>query len=120
MRIFQYREIKQAYEHVAAGGQALHIGVPYLCSDKAQDAVAHLLDQDYDRLARTAKGLGIEAIVPEHVGTHRQRIELRGKFLDRAINCAEHQRACKERRERERVEAEKSTLCPVDLNAALP
>jgi len=92
MRVFDQREIRAAYAHSIAGGQALHLmdgRFAYLCRDtpscfKGRRQLAHLFDQDRERLERTARQLGVRVIRVEHPGTHRQHIDLCGQPLERA------------------------------------
>lgn len=86
MKIFQSKEIFEAYEHAKSGGQALHIhsltfGHPLF---KRYPEIAHLLDQDRERLIATARRLGVRVIKVEGSGTHRQHIDLCGKPFERA------------------------------------
>lgn len=99
MRIFQFREIEQAYDHAASGGQALHLHKVIVDYDKAPSCfvaavargedIAHLFDQDAKRLYQTAKTLGVRIIVIEHRGRRGQHVDLCGAPLRRAIERAE-------------------------------
>ena len=78
-----------------AGGQALHLfdPRPFIRPGTARpfrgtDKAAHFLDQDLDRLIRTAKKLGVRVIKVDHEGTKRQHIDLVAGPLRRAIAMA--------------------------------
>ena len=95
MKIFQQNEILAAYQHAAAGGQALHVcqAAPFVRVTAPQcfrrsSQFAHLFDQDHERLLKTAAALGIRRIVVEYPGTHRQHVDLCAKPLERAIERA--------------------------------
>lgn len=93
MKVFQQREIREAYQHARDGGQALHLmdgRFAYLRRDtpavfKGRDQIAHLFDQDMNRLIATAKRLGVRVIKVEHPGTHRQHIDLCATPLTKAM-----------------------------------
>ena len=90
MKTFRFYEIYDAYEHSKAGGQALHLhpltmGHPLF---RRYNEIAHLFDQDVDRLIATARKLGVRVIKVEHKGTHRQHIDLCGRPLERAKQMA--------------------------------
>lgn len=115
MKIFLQREIREAYAHAAAGGQALHVCNSVGLVTTAAPAVfrrssrfAHLFDQDYERLMATAKLLGVRVILPQDCGTHRQHVDLCGKPLLRAIDLAEEIQL-----------QEKQALMPLDLGEGL-
>ena len=84
------REFVAAYAHSKEGGQSLHLhtlsaGHPLF---KRYPVIAHLLDQDKERLIATAKSLGVRVIKIEHEGTIKQHIDLCGKPLERAkLKC---------------------------------
>lgn len=94
MRLFKCREIDEALAYAAAGGQALHVHriiADYAkaprCFTREVEAgrdIAHLFDQDFARLYRTAVALGVRVIVVERKGTPRQHIDLCGAPLRRA------------------------------------
>lgn len=94
MKIFFQREIKQAYQYAETGGQALHLCSVSFAGASAPrvfrtgDQFAHLFDQDLDRLVKTARVLGVRKIVPQHVGTERQHVDLCRGPLERAIDRA--------------------------------
>lgn len=93
MKKFEQRELKAAYAHAAAGGQALHVisgsyaylrpGTPAVF--KNQEQIAHLIDADYDRLYATAKRLGVRVVKVERIGREWQHCDLCRKPLERAL-----------------------------------
>jgi len=91
MKVFPMMSIMDAYDHANAGGQALHLhtinqGHPLF---RRYPVIAHLFDQDKDRLIATAKRLGVRVIKVEYPGTHKQHIDLCGKPLEKAKAMAE-------------------------------
>jgi hypothetical protein len=96
MRLFEEREIMEAYKFATAGGQALHLfndagiypGAPAVFKRSRQ--AAHLFDQNTERLITTAKWLGVKKSRISHKGTPQQHIDLCGRPLKRAIKiCRE-------------------------------
>jgi len=89
MMIFTERQVDEAIEHAERGGQALHLFASVLPSAPAcfRRSVqrAHLIDQNRERLARTARRLGVRRIVIGRDGTPGQHIDLCGKPLKRAL-----------------------------------
>lgn len=95
MRHFTVRDVKEAQDYAAAGGQALHTHQIIVDYDKAPacfvravekgEDIAHLFDQDSRRLVRTAIALGIRDILVERRGQRGQHIDLCGKPLSRAL-----------------------------------
>lgn len=93
MKRFDQRDVREALEHAADGGQALHTmggGFAFARSDtpgcfKGRTIIAHLFDQSKDRLIATAKRLGVRRIKVEREGASGQHIDLCGKPLDRAL-----------------------------------
>lgn len=91
MKLFEKREIRQAYEYARKGGQALHLffGNPGLypgapaCFKKSTEA-GHLFDYDRHRLIRTAKRLGVRNIRIGRLGRQGQHIDLCGMPLEKA------------------------------------
>lgn len=86
MIIFQMKEIVAALACSGAGGQSLHLhmfsaGHPLF---RRYPVIAHLFDQNKERLIATAKKLGVRVIKVEHEGTIKQHIDLCGKPLERA------------------------------------
>lgn len=96
MKVFQEREVFLAYQHAAQGGQALHLhgfimgAAPdsFRRDVERGKQIAHLLDQDMERLVTTARLLGVRWIVVEHQGTRRQHIDLCGEPLANALALA--------------------------------
>lgn len=95
MKIFLEREIRAAYAHAAAGGQAIHVcetrryvasSAPACFRRSAQ--FAHFFDQNHERLLETVRRLGVRVVVVEHAGTPRQHVDLCGRPLARAIEEA--------------------------------
>lgn len=90
MKTFQWDEIFNAYDHAKQGGQALHLhsfnqGHALF---KRYSEIAHLFDQDRDRLIATARKLGVRVIKIEREGTDKQHIDLCGKPLVKAKSMA--------------------------------
>lgn len=95
MRIYKQNEVEEAKAHALAGGQALHLH--RIIGDRSKaptcfthavergEQIAHLFDQDEERLRRTVKRLGVNRVVVEHAGTPRQHVDLCGKPLQKAI-----------------------------------
>lgn len=102
IKVFQERQIREAWDWVGAGGQALHLmsgRFAYLRDDtpacfRGRNQIAHLFDRDRDRLQRTARKLGVRKILVEREGDPvRQHIDLCGKPLDRALAMAAEEAA---------------------------
>ncbi|MCB1714259.1 MAG: hypothetical protein KDK05_03895 [Candidatus Competibacteraceae bacterium] len=91
MKIFEMMDLQSAYQHAQEGGQALHLHTLNQGHRlfKRYPVIAHLLDQDVERLRKTAKSLGVRVIKIEHEGTRKQHIDLCGKPLERARELAE-------------------------------
>lgn len=111
MKIFLQHELRAAYAHARAGGQALHVcatqpfirsGTP-LCFRQSKQ-FAHYFDQNLDRLTATSRRLGVQVVLVEYPGLERQHVDLCGKPLRRAIAMAQ-----------EIIEQEKQALMPLDL-----
>lgn len=87
MKLFQQRELKEARAHAMEGGQALHVhtfnqGGHRLF--KRYDEIAHLFDQDMERLRKTAWELGVRFVKVEKIGTESQHVDLCGKPFEKA------------------------------------
>lgn len=98
MKTFQMFELYEAVAHAGDGGQALHLhtiinGHPLF---KRYPVIAHLFDQNVDRLILTAKKLGVRIVKVEHLGTPKQHVDLCGKPLLRARAIAAHEKATTE------------------------
>lgn len=89
MRLFQKREVGEAREYAAEGGQALHdSGLWVVPTFGREVACAHLFDQNHDRLVSTALMLGINRVVVQRAATSRQHIDLWGAPLRAALRLA--------------------------------
>jgi len=98
MKVFQQRELRAAFDHANGGGQALHLmdgSFAYMqprtpnCF-KGRRQIAHLLDNDVERLCVTARRLGVRVIKIERSGWREgQHIDLCGRPLERALQEAE-------------------------------
>jgi hypothetical protein len=94
MKLFTTYEVEEAKAHAAAGGQSLHLHA--IIPDRARaprcfvqavdrgEPIAHLFDQDRERLVRTARKLGVRVIFIDKEGTARQHIDLCGGPLRKA------------------------------------
>ena len=99
MRRFKYLEIEAAIAYSLSGGQALHLHRVIVdrakapaCFVREVDAgrqIAHLFDQDENRLRETARSLGVSVILVERRGGRGQHIDLCGRPLRRAIAMCE-------------------------------
>jgi hypothetical protein len=97
MKLFEERQIKEAFAYSAEGGQALHLfsnpgvypGAP-ICFKRNLFA-AHLFDDHIERLKLTASKLGVKRIVISRVGRQGQHVDLCGRPLQKAIAlCSKH------------------------------
>lgn len=96
MRLFECFQVQEAIAHALAGGQALHVH-SFVTDDapacfrnavaRGED-IAHLFDQDKERLWATAYNLGVRVIVIEHQNTARQHVDLCQRPLQRALALA--------------------------------
>ena len=90
MKLFEERQLMEAYAHAEQGGQSLHLftdpgiwpGAPN-CFKRSRKA-AHLLDYDEQRLIATARRLGVRVIRIGRKGRRGQHIDLCGKPLQKA------------------------------------
>lgn len=95
MRHFGQREVREALQHAASGGQALHVWDPGPSAaarwPKAPAIFlkhrpwAHLFDQNSSRLVETARRLGVRRVVIDRRGGRGQHVDLCGAPLERAI-----------------------------------
>ena len=91
IRLFEDRQIFEAYEFAVGGGQALHLfsfpgvypGAPG-CFKRSKQG-GHFFDQNKARLTATAKQLGVRVIKVSHEGTKKQHVDLCGRPLKRAL-----------------------------------
>lgn len=86
MKQFAWRELNEARRFALNGGQSLHVhsltqGHPLF---SRYSEIAHLFDQDKERLVATVKSLGVNVIKVEHEGTPSQHVDLCGKPFERA------------------------------------
>ena len=99
MKRFSQSEIREALAHAAGGGQALHLHRVIPCRrhaprcfvqavDRGED-IAHLFDQDAERLVETALRLGVRVTYIHHRGQPAQHIDLCGGPLRRAMALCE-------------------------------
>lgn len=93
-------QIAAAKNHALSGGQALHLHrfltprapACFVREVNAGRHIAHLFDQDVDRLKKTARDLGVRVIVVERVGQPGQHIDLCGRPLARAVDMCDDPR----------------------------
>lgn len=91
MKQFAQNELRAAYAHAAAGGQALHVcdarqfvtAAAPACFRRARE-FAHLIDANRARLEATARKLGVRVVKVERPGRVGQHVDLVGKPLERA------------------------------------
>lgn len=84
MRVYYTLEVEEAVAFATAGGQALHLhrivfptSPPCFRQAVARgEPIAHLFDQDRDRLLATARKLGVRVLVVDRDGTDRQHVDL--------------------------------------------
>ena len=79
MRRFLYREHREAIAFAVAGGQAVHLHQVIPNRDRAPrcfvaavdrgEDIAHLFDQDRDRLLATARALGVKVVKVDMAGS---------------------------------------------------
>jgi len=90
-----FKKITQCFDHVERGGQALHVypAMPKSfpnapnCFKRAK-LWAHLMDNNEERLIRTARELGVKVIKVSKRGERGQHIDLCGVPLERAMTRA--------------------------------
>lgn len=94
MKLFQQKEIREAFEYAKNGGQALHLftvrqeynkrpSVQRLFAHAGKNW-AHLIDHDEKRLRETVKQLGVNRVFIHGKGTEKQHVDLCGKPLEKA------------------------------------
>lgn len=101
MRHFTQWLVEEAQAYAAEGGQALHTHRIIVNWEKAPGCfkrevnagrdIAHLFDQDEQRLRATARKLGVSVIVVERRGRPGQHIDLCGGPLRKALALCEKQ-----------------------------
>ena len=97
IKIFKAHQVAEAVAHAARGGRAVHLhrvcgpGAPtcFRRNVKAGKDIAHLFDQDVDRLVATVKRIGVRVVVVERRGTDRQHVDLCGSPLGRLLAWAD-------------------------------
>ena len=102
MKVFTQWEVEEAVRYAEDGGQALHLHKIIVDYDKAPSCfvkavrsgkdIAHLFDQNRERLEQTVRRLGVNIVVVEHAGQPGQHVDLCGGPLERA------KRLCRKRR----------------------
>ena len=87
----------KAIDYAREGGQALHVFPAY--KEPRAPAVfkqyrewGHLIDQNKERLIKTARWLGVRVIKVDREGNRGQHIDLCGKPLERAKALCEAER----------------------------
>lgn len=99
MSHFTMYQIREAIRHSLDGGQALHTHNVIVNTDTAPacfiaavsrgENIAHLFDQDLDRLRYTARWLGVNQILVERIGESGQHVDLCGSPLRSALSLCE-------------------------------
>lgn len=77
MKLFQQRDLKQAYLHAEAGGQALLL--------LKKKNTGRLIDHHYERLYATGRRLGLRAITVERGNAPGQSLVIENHPLARAL-----------------------------------
>jgi len=95
MKHFTWRHLQDALDYAAAGGQAVHTHrfivdwrrapACFRREVAAGRDIAHLFDQDVQRLEQTARILGVRVLLVEHRGGANQHIDLCGGPLRLAL-----------------------------------
>lgn len=93
---FAFTEVRQAIKHAQEGGIALHnAGYHRVPGQASEVRVAHLFDQDEERLRRLANKLGVKRVIVQDSGTPRQHIDLWGEPLSDALLTLENHMYCR-------------------------
>lgn len=102
VRVFAWREVREAVAYAKAGGQALHLHRVIVNRAKAPhcfvaavdrgEFIAHLFDQDAVRLRATARKLGVKSIYIHRAGTDAAHVDLCGAPLRRAYALVESEK----------------------------
>lgn len=95
MRQYECMAIVEAEQYAADGGQALHLHRIIVNWERAPkcfkaavnrgEHIAHLFDNDTDRLRRTARKLGVKVVYLDREGRPGQHLDLCGAPLKKAI-----------------------------------
>lgn len=104
MKHFESRDVEEAQDYAASGGQALHThqiiidyGKAPACFVRAVERgedIAHLFDQNHERLIQTVSSLGVNVVLVERKGQPGQHVDLCGQPLKRALKrCADDAQA---------------------------
>lgn len=96
MKLFQWKEVREARAHSLKGGQAVHLNPDWMPNFfpnaplvfKRKRNWVHLMDQDEHRLIATAQRLGVRVIKVSEKGLPDQHIDLCGKPAERAVQEA--------------------------------
>lgn len=94
MKVFDFREVKEAQEFAQYGGVALHLHS--ICFDhsprcfrdacwKRNEPIAHLFDRDKERLWSTVKAVGVNVIAIQYTDREEQHVDVCGDPLRRLI-----------------------------------
>jgi len=91
MKKFKCLEIEEAIEFAQQGGQALHLHQIIMNPETAPrcfvsavnrgEDIAHLFDQNLERLKETVRKLGVRVVFVDKLGTPNQHVDLCGKPL---------------------------------------
>jgi hypothetical protein len=97
MRVFAWREVREAIDHSTAGGQSLHLHrvIPdrraaprcFVAAVDRGEFIAHLYDLDRERLVATARRLGVQNVYVDRDRTPTQHIDLCGGPLWAAVRA---------------------------------
>ncbi|MCK5639236.1 MAG: hypothetical protein KAJ19_00510 [Gammaproteobacteria bacterium] len=98
MKLFKYKELREATQFAKFGGQALHLynstKLPFGYRNKKSvpgtflkhKQWGHLFDNNRKRLRKTAKKIGIQRVKIDREGTYKQHVDLCGVPLEKAKN----------------------------------
>lgn len=102
MKIFKTLQVREAIAYAIAGGQALHLHQIIVNIDTAPrcfinaiargEHIAHLFDQDKERLVKTVRRAGVRVIHIDKEDTPRQHIDLCGAPLRKVRAMARAER----------------------------
>lgn len=109
MKIFKALQVREAIAYAAKGGQALHLHQIIVNRDTAPrcfvaavdrgEYIAHLFDQDKERLVKTARRHGVKVIYIDKEDTPRQHIDLCAGPLRAVHAWAKQQKAFMENKD---------------------